>query len=259
MPTVMGPSVRRLFVLGRLVLERAERALLSQLVLHPLSRGLEMAADCLVVRLGIHREHIVQQVGDLREGDQRRPLGLDVQQFRTGVCPTSHDAAGRKVLGPCAWHGHRCQRGLATGTAPNKVFSSVRSTALGRMARTAARARAPLLQILGGLLRHHEVLHTYQHGFTLAQRQPQRVHGQLVPLHRQHLAAGFVPVLTDADDFHPECHTNLREPGRLIRRALTSRRLNRSGANGPDCSSRRSRLWHPSSSALRKSCQVLAG
>jgi len=37
----------------------------------------------------------------------------------------SHTAAGQKVLGPCPWHGHRCQRGFATCTAPNNVFTSV--------------------------------------------------------------------------------------------------------------------------------------
>jgi hypothetical protein len=47
----------RLFVgLIGLVLEHAERALVSQLVLHPLGRGLEVAANRLVVRPSIHRQ-----------------------------------------------------------------------------------------------------------------------------------------------------------------------------------------------------------
>ena len=46
------------------------------------------------------------------------------------VCPRSHDVAGRNVFGPSPWHWQRFQRGFATATDPNNVFTSMVPPAL---------------------------------------------------------------------------------------------------------------------------------
>jgi hypothetical protein len=158
--------------LGAAVVSELFRA---KLRLESLRGGLDVLANGLLMQSPFNRQHLLQQRPDRCKGDLRRPLGLQVRQFRRRVHRQQFAQRAERGL-PALLAKTAVPTGTAQGDIPEGGAQAQRVVALDGPRPAAVRTAPAPCQVALQLLMHKRLLELAEYGLGLPEGESDVLH-----------------------------------------------------------------------------------